>query len=62
MKLKNKNDGRIYRVLTESDCHGLFRIFATPLDEVVESVDEAQFVMHYRTLADFCKDWEDVED
>lgn len=59
MKLKNKKDGRIYKVTTEDDRHRTFRIFAIPVDAL--DFDE-QFVMHYRTLADFCKDWEDAED
>lgn len=56
MKLHNKETGKDYTVTTEdgNDIH--FRIYAVPVDGSDDS-----FVMSYRSLAEFCKEWEDAD-
>lgn len=54
MKLRNKLDEKIYRVKSE-DCDDCIRIFAISLEE-----GGTNFVMHYRSLAEFCEEWEDA--
>lgn len=58
MDLRNKKDKQIYTVRTEDDRHGDFRIYATPRN--LAQLDKS-FVMHYKTLAEFCGDWEDID-
>lgn len=55
MKLKNKTNGEVYLVSTETDGR-TFMIFAKPFNH-----DLAVYCMHYRTLAEFCEEWEDVD-
>lgn len=63
MKLRNKIDGHIYYVSTYSDEYDGFVIFAraelsyVTLDGTVGGKD---FCMHYRSLAEFNDEWEDV--
>ncbi len=59
MRLVNKKDRAIYDVSTADDGHGGFMIFA----EVVywdNSRLSHDHYMHYRTLAEFNNDWEDI--
>lgn len=58
MHLKNKENGKLYLVRTEDDRHGGFMIFAT---EVANKLPFDSFCMHYRTLAEFCRDWDDID-
>lgn len=56
MRLRNKNNGRIYKVRTETDNFGGFMIYAVDSN----FNDNQNFVMHYRTLEEFCNEWEDA--
>lgn len=58
MELKNKKDGKLYHVRTEDDQHGGFMVFAS---EIGTSFFDRDFCMHYRTLAELCEEWEDIE-
>lgn len=54
MELRNRSDGDIYIVSTETDDGG-FMILARSIDN-----KHPAFFMHYRTLNEFTEDWEDV--
>lgn len=54
MELRNKENGRIYHVVTE-DGDGGFIIFASDRDGM------DRFQMSYGTLAGFLDEWEDVD-
>lgn len=57
MQLKNKEDGEIYWVITEDDKHEGFMIYA----KCASSYSRNDFCMHYRSLAEFNEDWQDVD-
>lgn len=66
MDLRNKHDKLPYIVMTECDEHEGFLITAVPWQPNTDSNDlnnalkEAKtFCMHYRTLQEFCDEWED---
>lgn len=56
MQLKNKQTGNVYLVRTETDGYEGFMVHASRAD----GVDDA-FCMHYRSLASFYDEWEDVD-
>lgn len=58
MDLRYKENHLIYHVSTVDDEVDGFYIFA----EVIEGhTKDVTFFMHYRSLAEFCNDWEDVD-
>lgn len=56
MKLHNKETNKDYNVTTEDGNESMFRIFAVPVDGGHDS-----FVMGYRSLEEFCDEWEDAD-
>ncbi len=63
MRLRNKNDNAIYNVSTETDNFKGFMIFAEAeflAETLVGHVGGKDFVMHYRSLEEFTKEWEDA--
>lgn len=58
MELRNRQNKCIYIVSTVDDENEGFYIFA----EVFKGITKDKtFFMHYRSLAEFCDDWEDVD-
>lgn len=57
MQLKNRQNGNIYWIRTETDNYEGFMIHASG----ARGVDDT-FCMHYRSLADFLEEWEDPDD
>lgn len=57
MRLRNKTDDLCYIVTTEDDGYGGFMIKATPIATDLPGV--SSFCMHYRSLVEFCEEWED---
>lgn len=57
MELKNKKDGKKYWVSAENDGHFGFMIFAR-----AGGGQATNFCMHYRSLKEFCGEWEDADD
>lgn len=55
MELRNRSNGGIYEVSTETDGGG-FMIYAKARNITLDS-----FCMHYRSLEEFNNDWEDVD-
>ncbi len=55
MLLKNKQDGKNYRVRSE-EYEGGIRIFA-----VAEQTGAKDMVMHYHTLKELNDEWEDAD-
>lgn len=54
MQLKNKQDGNIYWVRTETDIYEGFMLHASGSGEA--------FFMHYRSLKGFMEEWEDLDE
>lgn len=59
MELYNKQDGQRYAVSTEEDGRGGFMIVARPTNP--RKPDIHTFCMHYRSVAEFCEEWEDTD-
>lgn len=55
MLLKNRNDGNEYRVRSE-EYEGGIRVFA-----VATQTGAKDFVMHYHTLEELNREWEDSD-
>ncbi len=53
MQLKNKRDGKIYRIETLDDVGFAVYVYAENSTHGVEKC--------YQTLTDFCDEWEDVD-